>query len=127
LSLPRRRDVFDQDGEIPAIQTSASNSDTGDDRSQTPPASTPHKRLLELSPNPRQRLVSEPTTPSRLNLARNGANVAASSLRRGHTPRGELMTVEEGEGRSPANGSAKKSRTPIPLEFLNADPNVRIF
>ncbi|PVF94855.1 hypothetical protein CPB86DRAFT_800146 [Serendipita vermifera] len=123
LSLPRRRDVFDQDADVPAGQSTASNSDTGDDRSQTPPAGTPHKRLLELSPNPRQRLVSEPTTPNRHSLLRNGTNTSGSLLRRGHTPRGELMTVEEGEGRSPANGSAKKSRTPIPLEFLNADPN----
>ncbi|CAG8717132.1 17200_t:CDS:2, partial [Acaulospora colombiana] len=111
------------DGEMPSAQSSASASDTGDDRSQTPPAGTPHKRLLELSPNPRQRLVSEPTTPNRQSLLRNGANTPGSLLRRGHTPRGELMTVDEGEGKSPANGSAKKSRTPIPLEFLNADPH----
>lgn len=111
LSLPRDRDpdVFDAD-----IATSPNTYHDADDRSKTPPASSPAKRFNDSSP--RQRLVSEPTSPDRLGLLR---NAVGSQRRATPSTRRELSTVEE---RSPAN-SAKK-RTPIPFEFLNTEPGV---
>lgn len=82
LNYPPRKsqekDVFDRDDAV-GRSHSASNSlsvphthSDMDDRSKTPPA-TPGKRLLELASNntsPRQRLVSEPTSPRRLQMLR---------------------------------------------------------
>lgn len=116
LVLPRTRDVFDQDAEPDRLMNrSVSGSVSEDDRAKTPPAKTPDKRFLEISP--RQRLVSEPTTPNRLNLLRNTMN-AATSLRRGTGLRSEYIP-EDDDKKGPVNGSAKKSRTPIPLEFMD--------
>jgi hypothetical protein len=99
-----------------------SHSNSEDDRSKTPPA-TPHKRTIEVSPgkvievSPRQRLVSEPTSPRRMSLLRNEVDISGSSLRRGVG--GRLVTVDESEGkREGGNGSAKKSRAGIPVEFM---------
>lgn len=98
-----------------------SHSNSEDDRSKTPPA-TPHKRTLEVSPgkvievSPRQRLVSEPTSPRRMSLLRHEVDISGGSLRRGIG--GRLVTVDESEGRREGgNGSAKKSRAGIPVEF----------
>lgn len=104
---------------------SSPNSTSEDDRSTTPPAPrTPQKRLFEVSPgraieiSPRQRLVSEPTSPRRLSLLRNEVNASGGGLRRGAT--GRLNTVDEGErdGRTGNGLSAKRSRGGIPAEFL---------
>ncbi|KAG8754118.1 hypothetical protein FRC14_005371 [Serendipita sp. 396] len=103
VSLPRASDVFDPDAEI-----EAGNQDMG---VGTTPAMTPSRRGFEISP--RQRLVSEPTSPNRINLLRQSVSNTGSPLRRV-----ELGTVEEGERKTPATSSAKKSRTPIPLEFM---------
>lgn len=107
-----------------------SYSNLEDDRSKTPPA-TPLKRTIEISPgrvievSPRQRLVSEPTSPRRMSLLRNEVNVSGGS-RRGAT--GKLVTVDEAEARREnGNGnSAKKSRGGIPIEFMT-DQRVNIF
>ncbi|KIM26743.1 hypothetical protein M408DRAFT_312467 [Serendipita vermifera MAFF 305830] len=116
----QEKDVFDRDEpghrshHSLSVPRSTSNNSDADDRSPTPPA-TPAKRLLELAQNAspgRQRLVSEPTSPRRLQMLRDrtpgkgseGAVNLSSPLR-------ESTALGESELHPP---EADRSRQPSP-------------
>jgi len=86
---------------------------TSDDRSVTPPATA--RRVTELSP--RQRLVSEPTSPRKLRLAGNSLSSVLSSPSR----RFNLADLEQSppppvsSRRSPT--LTRRPRQPLPREF----------
>ncbi len=83
---------------------------TSDDRSVTPPASV--RRIAELSP--RQRLVSEPTSPRKLRLAGSGVSSIFPSPPR----RSNLADLERSppvSRRSPT--LTRRPRQPLPKEF----------
>lgn len=101
---------------MPRPEPEANNSDhdpfsSSDDRSKTPPANGT-RRVGEVSP--RQRLVSEPTSPHKLSLLRKGLSSISRGSRRGGD--GDLEPVLESARRSPT--APKKARTPIPFEFM---------
>ena len=87
---------------------------TSDDRSVTPPASI--RRITELSP--RQRLVSEPTSPRKLRLAGSGGGVSSvfpSSPHRSNLADFERSPPPPVSRRSPT--LTRRPRQPLPKEF----------
>jgi hypothetical protein len=90
-----------------------------DDRSVTPPATA--RRVAELSP--RQRLVSEPTSPRKLRLAGNGvSSVLPSPSRRSNLSDLEWSPpLPVSSRRSPT--LTRRARQPLPKEFtFNESP-----
>lgn len=85
---------------------------TSDDRSVTPPASV--RRIAELSP--RQRLVSEPTSPRKLRLASSGvSSVFPSPPHRSNLADLERSPPPPVSRRSPT--LTRRPRQPLPKEF----------
>ena len=84
---------------------------TSDDRSVTPPASV--RRVAELSP--RQRLVSEPTSPRKLRLTGSGVSVFPSPPLRSNLADLERSPPPPVSRRSPT--LTRRPRQPLPREF----------